>query len=55
MLTLLGRCLGVVGEAERERPVVGGGWGLLPAASGPGGTVGSLDVTHQTLLPWPPV
>ena len=34
MLILLGRYVGVVGEAERERPVVGGGRGLLTCCLG---------------------
>ena len=34
MLILPGRCVEEVGEAERERPVVGGGWALPAAASG---------------------
>ena len=42
MLILPGNCVEVVGAAERERPVVGGGQALLAEALGP---------THQT----PPV
>lgn len=48
MLILLGRCVEVVGEAKRERPVVGGG---LAAASGLSGWACGRPVsTHQILL-----